>query len=229
MDKGSVYDATIASQPFDAYMARWEASYLRQIVPGLIHGGGRYLDFACGTGRITATVAPLVRESFGIDLSESMLAEARSKCPATHFMRVDLTREDVEIGEFDLVTSFRFFGNAQDELRQAALGAIAKRLRPQGFLIVNNHRNPHALGSLFAGLRGSPHDMDLTHRKFERLLTQFGFRITQVRPIGFWIIRAKHRYSPLLAGEFAAFAERIFRHITWARWAPDCVIVAQKQ
>ena len=131
LDKGGVYDATIASDPFDAYMARWEASYLRQIVPELVQGGGRYLDFACGTGRITAIVAPLVRESVGVDLSESMLAEARPKCPATRFLQADLTREDVDIGQFDLATSFRFFGNAEHELRQAAIAAIAKRVRPR--------------------------------------------------------------------------------------------------
>ncbi len=228
LDKGGVYDATIASDPFDAYMARWEASYLRQIVPELVHGGGRYLDFACGTGRITAIVAPLVRESVGVDLSESMLAEARLKCPATRFLKADLTREDVDIGQFDLATSFRFFGNAEDELRQAAIAAIAKRVRPSGFLIVNNHRNPRSLGSMIAGLGGSHHDMDLTHRKLEQLLTKSGFLITHVRPIGFWIIRAKQRYSPSLAGSTAAIAERIFRRRIWARWAPDCVIVAQR-
>ena len=70
--------------------------------------------------------------------------------------------------------------------------------------------------------------MDLTHRKFERLLAESGFRITHVRPIGFWIIRAKQRYSSSLAGNTAAIAERIFRHRIWARWAPDCVIVAQR-
>ncbi|SRR5260221_7030448 len=229
LDKGGVYDATIASQPWDAYMAHWEASWLRQIIPELVHGGGRYLDFACGTGRITAIVAPLVSESVGVDLSESMLAEARSKCPTTHFLLADLTREDVDIGQFDLATSFRFFGNAEPELRQAAIAAIAKRLRPRGFLIVNNHRNPRALGSLIAGLGGSRHDMDLTHRKFGQLLAESGFRITHARPIGFWMIRAKHRYSPSRTGRAASIAEQIFRHRIWAPWAPDCIIVAQKR
>src|SRR4029453_8343097 len=50
LDKGSVYDATIAGLPWDAYMARWEAAYLREVVPALVRGAGRYLDFACGTG-----------------------------------------------------------------------------------------------------------------------------------------------------------------------------------
>jgi SAM-dependent methyltransferase len=229
LDKGSVYDATIAGLPWDAYMARWEAAYLREVVPALVRGAGRYLDFACGTGRITEVVSPLVHESVGVDLSESMLAEARLKCPGTRFVRADLTSEDADIGEFDLATSFRFLGNAEPELRRKALNAIARRLRPQGFLIVNNHRNPRAIGTMFATLGGNRHDMDLTHAVLVRLLDDAGFRITHVRPIGFWVVRARYRRSVVLESERAATAERIFRHRAWARWAPDCVIVAQKR
>ena len=229
LDKGGVYDATIASLPWDAYMARWEAAYLREVVPALVGGAGRYLDFACGTGRITEVVAPLVREAVGVDLSDSMLAEARRKCPGAHFVRADLTSEDVDIGQFDLATSFRFLGNAGPELRQAALGAIAKRLRPEGFLIVNNHRNPRAIGTLLAKLDGSRHDLDLTHGMLVRLLADAGFRITRVRPIGFWVVRARYRQSAILESERATTRERLFRHRAWARWAPDCVVVAQKR
>jgi SAM-dependent methyltransferase len=229
VDKGSTYDATIAGLPWDAYMARCEASYLREVAPTLVRGARRYLDFACGTGRITEIVSPLVPESVGVDLSDSMLAEARLKCPNTRFVRADLTNEDVDIGQFDLATSFRFFGNAEPGLRRAALGAIVRRLRPQGFLVVNNHRNPYAIGTLFAGLGGSRHDMDLTHAAFLRLLREYGLRIAHVRPIGFWVVRARLRHSAMLDSARAATAERLFRHRALARWAPDCVIVAQKR
>ena len=56
--KGDTYDASIAAQPFDAYMAQHEEAWLRDVIPRLMPRGGRYLDFACGTGRITAIVAP---------------------------------------------------------------------------------------------------------------------------------------------------------------------------
>ena len=229
LDRGGVYDATIASLPWDAYMARCEAAYLREVVPGLVHGAGRYLDFACGTGRITEIVSPLVRESVGVDLSESMLAEARRKCPSARFVRADLTSENVDIGEFDLATSFRFLGNAEPELRRAALCAIARRVRPHGFLIVNNHRNPRAIGTMFATLDGNRHDMDLTHAALLRLLDDAGFLIARVRPIGFWVVRARYRQSAVLESERAATAERLFQHRVWARWAPDCIIVARKR
>lgn len=229
LDKGDVYDATIASLPWDAYMARWEAAYLREVVPALTRGAGRYLDFACGTGRITETVAPLVSETVGVDLSESMLTEARRKIPGAQFVHADLTSEDVDIGHFDLATSFRFLGNAGPELRRAALGAIGERLRRDGFLIVNNHRNPHAIGTLFAKLGGSRHDLDLTHALLVRLLEDAGFRITHVRPIGFWVVRARYKQTEILESARATNAERLFQHRAWARWAPDCIIVAQKR
>ena len=63
-------------------------------------------------------------ESHGVDISESMLGAARAKCRNTQFVCADLTNSDAEPGPFDLITSFRFFGNAQDELRTAVLTAI---------------------------------------------------------------------------------------------------------
>jgi len=226
--KGGTYDTTIATQPFDAYMASVEARCLREIVPPLMHGRGRYLDFACGTGRITATVAPLVAESVGVDISESMLAAAREKCSSTRFVCADLARESPDLGTFDLVTSFRFFGNAQHELRVAALGAIAPLVRPGGLLIVNSHRNPNSIGARLQSWRGHAQGMDLTYGRMKRLLREHGFQIVAVRTIGFWVIRARMRTGEVLNGRAAEIAERVFRHRFWAPLAPDCIIVARK-
>jgi SAM-dependent methyltransferase len=230
LSKGGPYDVKIAAEPFDAYMARREALHLTEIVPRLAkEGARRYLDFACGTGRITATVGPLVDETVGVDISESMLAQARRKCPSARFVCADLTRESHELGQFDLVTSFRFFGNAQDDLRAAALRAIATLLRPRGHLIINNHRNPRALASLLHRMTGGKNDLDLTHQKLGRLLRDHGFGILEAHPIALWAFRAKLQTSPRLESRFADKAERVFRHRVWVPFAPDCIIVAQKE
>jgi SAM-dependent methyltransferase len=227
--KGDKYDATLAAHPFDAYMGDVEAGYLREIVPALMHGRGRYLDFACGTGRITSIVSPLVGESVAVDISESMLAVARTKCPSTRFVCADLTRESPDLRSFDLVTSFRFFGNAQHDLRSAALGAIAPLVRPGGHLIVNSHRNPHAIGALLQSWRGRDHGMDLTFGKMKRLLRDHGFDVVAVRSIASWVIRARMRTADVLQGRLAPLAERAFGHRVWAPLAPDCIIVARKR
>jgi ubiquinone/menaquinone biosynthesis C-methylase UbiE len=231
LSKGGTYDEAIDGSPFDAYMARWEAEYLREIVPLLTQGRGRYVDFACGTGRITATVSPLVAESVGIDISESMLAIAQQKCPSTRFVCADLARQtaDLGLGLFDLATSFRFFGNAEDDLRVAALGAISRVLRRGGHLIINSHRNPHAIGSLLQALGAGPHGMDLNYWKISRMLRDQGFRIVSARPIGFWVYRSRLRNERTLTSAGATIAERAFRHRIWAPFAPDCILLAEKR
>jgi SAM-dependent methyltransferase len=226
--KGDTYDASIAAQPFDAYMAKYEEEYLRDMIPRLTRGGGRYLDFACGTGRITSIVAPLVSESVGVDISESMLSAARAKCPGTRFVCADIAQQPVELGQFDLITSFRFFGNAEHDLRMAALRAITGLLRSGGHLVINSHRNPHGIGTLLQGVAGETHDMDLTFWKIARMLREQGLRIVAVRPIGFWVMRARLRTDKALNGRGARIAERIFRHRLWAPLAPDCVLIARK-
>src|SRR5438874_9368849 len=108
--RGGDYDRTIFSTPLDAYADKWEAHHLGRVLQKLYASRiPRYLDFACGTGRITQRVEPLAVESIGVDVSESMLAAARLKCQKTRFVCVDLTREEPDLGTFDLVTSFRFF------------------------------------------------------------------------------------------------------------------------
>ena len=227
--RGAVYDQTIFSTPLDAYADRWEAYHLAGVVQRLYPARiPRYLDFACGTGRITQRVEPFAAESYGVDISESMLAVARGKCAKTKFVCADLTREDPDIGTFDLVTSFRFFGNAQDELRVAALSAISRRMRIGGHLVINNHRNPRSLMALARRIATGTEEMDLTYAKLERLLRGHGLEIVLRHPIGFWIVRAKLTSARWLESSLATRLERAFRHGAFARLAPDALLVARK-
>jgi SAM-dependent methyltransferase len=229
VQRGGTYDARLAGNPFDAYMARWEAHWLARIVQRLHpQGVPRYLDFACGTGRITQVVAPLARESVGVDVSPSMLAVAREKCPSARFVQADLTSEEIDLGVFDLATSFRFLGNAQDELRDAALGAIARRLRPGAHLIVNSHCNPHALQALLHRATGGHHGMDLHHAKLTRTLRRRGLHVVARRPIGFWLYRSRLLADPAILSA-PDTRERRFGAAWLARLAPDAIVVAQKR
>jgi SAM-dependent methyltransferase len=228
LTKGGSYDASLAERPFDAYMSRIEDGWLRESVPALLRGAGRYLDFACGTGRITAAVAPFAREAVGVDISPTMLAAAQQKCPGVRFVHADLTRQDVDLGTFDLVTSFRFFGNAQADLREAAMAAIARHVRPGGHLVVNSHRNPHCVGALLQTLGGHAHGMDLGFGKMKRLLAANGLRVRSVRSIGTWVLMARMRTPAILEGRTGALAERMLAARLFAPVAPDCIIVAQR-
>ncbi len=228
MSRGDTYDSAIAGDPFDAYMANREAAYLRDAIPRLVPRDARYLDFACGTGRVTATVAPLVGESTGVDVSESMLSEARRKCPSTRFVCADLTQKDADLGQFDLATSFRFFGNAEDDLRVAALRSLGALVRKGGLLVINNHRNPNSISAVLHQVSVGARLTDLTYGKLKRMLRDHGFRIVHARAIGFWIVRAKLQTSAALNSRAASVADRVFRHRIWAPFAPDCIIVARR-
>jgi predicted TPR repeat methyltransferase len=227
--KGTDYDEAISSNRFDAYMDKWEGYHLAHVLTRLFPAQiPRYLDFACGTGRITQRVEPHANESFGVDVSENMLKVALSKCRTTRFVCTDLTQGDADFGHFDLVTSFRFFGNAQDELRSSALLAINQRLLPRGYLIINNHRNPCSFLGVLNRHAESIQKMDLSHAKLKTLLQRHGFEVVYQRPIGFWIYRHKIMNAEFLESARANMLERAFQHSWFAPFSPDALIVARK-
>jgi SAM-dependent methyltransferase len=210
-------------------MDKWEAHHLSQVLARLFPTQiPRYLDFACGTGRITQRIESQAGDSVGVDVSETMLAAARSKCRNTRFVRADLTRDDVELGLFDLVTSFRFFGNAQSDLRSAVLAAIHRRLRPGGYLIINSHRNPLSFLGFAARSTAEAKEMDLTHARLKALLNHHGFEIAYQRAIGFWIFRFKLATAETLGSHWAGRLERMFQYRWFAPFSPDALVVARK-
>src|ERR1041385_966544 len=245
-DHADDYDATIASSAFDSYMDRWERRHVREIVTKVFPVKiPRYLDFACGTGRLTAVIAPLAVEVVGVDISESMLKQAQAKVPSARFIRGDLTTEDHRLGAFDLISSFRFFGNAPAGLRSAVLRAMNPLLRKGGYLLINNHKNPLAIASLIARLRGSdaPGDSSdragdcpvwpiwrntLTSRTLRRILKQAGLSVVESRPIAVWQYRARLMATAGSNPAREERLERLFRARAWLTLAPDAVILAEK-
>lgn len=230
LERGDNYDAVLAHSPFDAYMAQWEHRHLPEIVRQLFPAGiPRYLDFACGTGRMTATIAPSSKQSVAVDISASMIEVARQKLPSTSFHLCDLTQNDLDLGTFDLISSFRFFGNAQDELRDNAMRAIVKRLAPGGYLVINSHRNPRALYALLDRLTGgNAGEMDLHLSKLRQLLRRHGLQIKRLQPIGAWMFRSRMLGAYRADDAVALTNERRFGHPLLSAVAPDVIVVAQR-
>jgi 2-polyprenyl-3-methyl-5-hydroxy-6-metoxy-1,4-benzoquinol methylase len=79
-----------------------EATLCASLVPP----GGRILDAGCGTGRVASRLAEVGYDCVGVDLDESMLAQARSRAPHLPWVSADLALVDL-IGHghrpFDLV------------------------------------------------------------------------------------------------------------------------------
>ncbi|MBI1180770.1 MAG: methyltransferase domain-containing protein [Alphaproteobacteria bacterium] len=109
-------------------------------VPALIAehvDGVRALDYGCGAGRSTRLLKRQGLEATGVDISGSMLAEARRHDPSGDYRQIDSGRLPFDDGSFDLAfSSFVFFEiPSLDEMARVA-AEIRRVLRPGGVLIL---------------------------------------------------------------------------------------------
>lgn len=141
--KGLDYQNFCESNPHAQLMWRLERHVLRKLIGKLpAESRGSYLDFACGTGRIHAEIAPLFRQATGVDVSSTMLAVAQKRAPYVTHLLGDITVDDSLVaGPYDVITAFRFFLNAEPALRDSAMAALRARMHSSSVLFFNVHRN----------------------------------------------------------------------------------------
>jgi SAM-dependent methyltransferase len=193
---------------------RVEAAILERLAAGLRRARGRldYLDFACGTGRVLALLAPYADAATGIDVSPCMLERAAARGSGARLLRKDVTAPGDEIeGRYDLVTAFRFRTNAEPPLRRAALAALAPRLEPDGLLLINTHGNPWSYRLLTLPYHwlcdrraGRPLFGYLSARQARRELERAGFAVERTIGMGF----VPQKLLPLLPARLALAIER---------------------
>jgi len=190
-DKGSRYDALYApGSALAFYCDNFERPYIEAQFARAQkeRGGGRYLDFACGTGRILAVGAEFFDETVGIDVSEAMTTIARTKTPRAQIVEADVLTQPVDVGTFDVVTLFRFLLRA-GELRDDVLDWLRGVIRDDGILIVNNHRNAHSVRGMTyrIGHTIRPDGFEnelLTDRQVEAMLRRHGFDVVEAYGFG---------------------------------------------
>lgn len=102
-------------------------------------GARRILDVPVGTGRVLEYVKDLDVDVVGLDLTREMLADAAVVAhPTRHrLMEGDASKMPFEDGEFDCVTSLRFFHLFPAEHRPAFVREFLRVLKPGGHLIVS--------------------------------------------------------------------------------------------
>ncbi len=138
----------------------------------------RILDFGCGTGRLVIPFAKTAAEVVGLDVSDSMLAEARRNCESHGLVNVQLLKSADTIGdslgEFDLVHSFIVFQHIPVAKGMHILRQVLRRVRQGGFAAIHItysrkayrrfvNANPYLPRPFYEWIRGSG-------RRIERVL-----------------------------------------------------------
>ncbi|MET0987339.1 MAG: class I SAM-dependent methyltransferase [Steroidobacteraceae bacterium] len=148
------YDAKLFSPgSFDAAMWEREQQLIDRIVQQHVPRRESYLDFACGTGRVLAHVERYFRSPVGLDISDTMLAAARTRVQNAILVQGDATRDASVLDgrRFDFITAFRFFLNAQPSLRNDAMAFLASALKDENSrLLFNVHGNRNSTRVLLA-------------------------------------------------------------------------------
>ena len=230
--RGASYDAYYCSDPWLVYACARDKEVVRTIRRTLLKGKDvNLLDFACGTGRILEDIENEVGSACGVDVSESMLTQASQKVKRSSLLRTNLLNEQ-PFGRFrfDLITSFRFFVNAEPELRRAALRVLVSLLADDGYLVLNNHHNRYSLRRtyqrLVARIRRRPCDVTfMTIGECRELVADAGLEIVAVHSVGLFYVPGVV-LPPIVHG----FFDRVIGRVSWiAAWAESPILVCRKR
>ena len=184
--RGRRYDRFYATDPWVKFLWFREQQVLEDILHTYFAGGEvNLLDFACGTGRIAGFLESRVATAVGVDISEPMLEAARQNLKRTELISADHTRDPVLQGRrFNLITAFRFFTNAEPELRREALKGLVPLLAEDGCLVFNNHRNRSSptmvLGHAVQTRPAGPHIRVMSIAEMRNLVAPFGLEMVKV-------------------------------------------------
>ncbi len=167
---------------YDAFIWSLQRHRVLQVIAGLSAGRELvHLDFATGTGRILLAVEQLPLRSVGLDISPQMLRLAAAKVSKAKLIVGDILAEPDLVAEgFDVITVFRFFLNAEPELRESIMKALAVRLRDGcGRLIFNIHGNKHSLRHFALKYRGGSREWknEMSVAEVRRLVEDAGLEI----------------------------------------------------
>lgn len=182
-ERGMVYDDNFLTHAWRAYLWEREKHILRKLFSN-IDARNSHLDFACGTGRILEYLQQFVITSTGVDISESMLEVCRKRIKRARIIKADITRENILYGEqFDIITAFRFFSNAQKSLRFEAMQAISGLLKENGIIVFNNHKNSTNGFYLLSKLFGR-NKVTMSKSEVHDLVSDCGLKVVMTFPIG---------------------------------------------
>ncbi len=181
-EKAAEYEQAYAEGYYADEWSWFERPFLVRTFSRLrTQGAAEAADFACGTGRVLKVAADVFPITFGLDISPDMLQVAAANSPTSKLLTVDASAGTLR-EQFDVVSAFRFFLNAEDPLRVAGATAMYGMLRPGGSLVVNTHTQPWSPLGVTKVMRRvyGTRLRTLSARSLCRLLRQAGFTIDSI-------------------------------------------------
>lgn len=211
--KGLEYHTRFIESPYRKMIWGFEKHLLDRICAELLASKKiRMLDFACGTGRITNYLATKVDFVAGVDISEVMLAIARKNLQDNvEIIEGDITQEPVLADrKFNLITAFRFFPNAEPELREQVMSVLVNHLEHGAYFVFNNHKNISSTRNLIARALGRRNFRGMSEKEVIELTSKHGF--TFERAYGLSIFPSSE-LRPLLPVRVLRFIDNLLQNI----------------
>lgn len=103
----------------------------------MAEGSGKVADVGCGPGHVTAYLADLGLDIFGIDISSALLEVATTNHPSLRFEHGQLASLPVDTGSLQAIVSKHSLIHTPAELVPAVLEEFARALQPDGMLFLS--------------------------------------------------------------------------------------------
>jgi SAM-dependent methyltransferase len=99
------------------------------------------LDFGCGVGRLVIPLARICKSVTGIDISESMIEEAKNNCRERGVSNVTFVKSNDSLsgvsGSFDLINSFIVFQHIPPRRGKVILQKLVGKLQENGIGVLH--------------------------------------------------------------------------------------------
>lgn len=159
---------------------------LKRIVSSLIEPDNTVLECACGTGLLSAVIAPKCRQLTATDYSEKMLNKAKKNCAVFQnitFSKADITALSYPDGSFDTVVAGNVIHLLDNPM--TALSELNRVCKDGGMLIIPTYMNKDTKGktSGFANAvekAGADFKRQFTVESYERFFRDAGYSDVQI-------------------------------------------------
>ena len=159
---------------------------LKRIVSSLIEPDDTVLECACGTGLLSAVIAPKCRQLTATDYSEKMLNKAKKNCAVFQnitFSKADITALSYPDGSFDKVVAGNVIHLLDNPM--TALSELNRVCKDGGMLIIPTYMNKDDKGktngfSDAVGMAGADFKREFTMESYRQFFLDAGYPDVEV-------------------------------------------------